>query len=46
VRAVVRPLRGLVSDLDRAKELAEETLEAMISHGDILEEPEVRDDGA
>lgn len=46
VRAVVRPLRGLVSDLDTEKERAEETLEAMISHGDILEQPEVQDDGA
>lgn len=43
VRAVVRPLRGLVPDLEQAKELAEETLEAMISHGDILEVPEVED---
>src|SRR5690606_37272772 len=43
VRAVVRPLRGLVPDLEKAKELVEETLEAMISHGDILEQPEVED---
>lgn len=43
VRAVVRPLRGLVPDLEKAKELAEETLEAMVSHGDILEQPEVED---
>jgi hypothetical protein len=32
-----------VSDLETAKELAEETLEAMISHGDVLEQPEVQD---
>lgn len=44
VRAVVLPLRGLVPDLDEAKELVDETLEALISHGDILEQPEV-DDG-
>jgi hypothetical protein len=44
VRAVVRPLRGLVPDLDKAKELVEETLEAMVSHGDVLEQPEVRED--
>ena len=44
VRAVVRPLRGLVPDLDKAKELVEETLEAMIAHGDVLEQPEVQGD--
>ncbi len=43
VRAVVRPLRGLVPDMDNAKEFVEETLEAMISHGDILEQPELQD---
>jgi hypothetical protein len=43
VRAVVRPLRGLVLDLDKVKELVEGTLEAMISHGDVLEQPEVQD---
>jgi len=46
VRAVVRPLRGLVPDLDQAKELVEETLEAMISHGDVHEQPEVQEEGA
>lgn len=43
VRAVVRPLRGLVPDLETAKVLVEETLEAMISHGDVLEQPDVQD---
>jgi len=43
VRAVVRPLRGLVPDLEKVKELAEETLESMISHGDVLEHPEMQD---
>lgn len=43
VRAVVDPLRGLVSDLKKAKELAEDTLDAMVAHGDILEQPEVED---
>lgn len=43
VRAVAQPLRGLVPDLDVVKGLVEETLEAMISHGDVLEQPEVRD---
>jgi hypothetical protein len=46
VRAVVRPLRGLVPDLEKAKESAENTLEAMISHGDVLEQPEVQEVGA
>ena len=43
VRAVVRPLRGLVPDLEKAKELVEATLEAMTSHGDFLEQPDVQD---
>lgn len=43
VRAVVRPLRGLVPDMEQAKELVEATLEAMISHGDVLEQPELQD---
>lgn len=43
VRAVVRPLRGLVPDLEQAEELVEETLEGMLSHGDVLEQPELRD---
>lgn len=43
VRAVVRPLRGLVPDLDKARELVEATLEAMTSHGDMLEQPDVQE---
>jgi len=43
VRAVVRPLRGLVPDLDKAKEMVEATLEAMTSHGDMLEQPDVQE---
>lgn len=43
VRAVVRPLRGLVPDLEKAKELVEATLEAMTSHGDMLEQPDVQE---
>jgi hypothetical protein len=38
VRGVLRPLRGLVPDLDAFKEVAEDTLEAMIAHGDIIEQ--------
>ncbi|KYF60254.1 hypothetical protein BE04_25970 [Sorangium cellulosum] len=41
VRAVVRPLRGLVPDLSAAQELVEETLEAMVAHGDVLEQRDV-----
>lgn len=44
VRAVVRPMRGLVQDLDAFKELVQETLEAMIAHGDILEHRDVDED--
>jgi hypothetical protein len=44
VRAAVRPLRGLVPDLDKTKELVAETLEAMIAHGDVLEQPEIQGD--
>ena len=41
VRGVVRPLRGLVDDLATIKDLVEETLEAMIAHGDILEHRDI-----
>lgn len=44
VRGVVRPLRGLVENLDVVKGIVEETLEAMIAHGDILEHRDVVDD--
>jgi len=44
VRGVVRPLRGLVDDLEETKDLIEETLEAMIAHGDILEQHEISED--
>ncbi len=44
VRGVARPLRGLVEDLDAAKGLVEETLEAMTAHGDILEYREFGED--
>ena len=40
---VVEPLRGLVGDLDAIKIQVEETLEAVIAHGDILEEPDVEE---
>ncbi len=44
VRGVVRPLRGMVDDLDVVKGLAADTLEAMIAHGDIHENRELNDD--
>lgn len=44
VRDVIRPFRGLVGDLDATKGLVEETLEAMIAHGDILEHQDVAED--
>ena len=44
VRGVVRPLRGLVDDTDAIKGLVEETLEAMIAHGDILEYRDVEEE--
>lgn len=43
VRGVVRPLRGLVDDIETAKTHVEETLEAMVAHGDILELREVEE---
>jgi len=44
VRSVVRPIRGLVTNLDEVKESVEDVLEAMIAHGDILEQREVNAD--
>ncbi len=45
VRGVVGPLRGLVGDLDAIKVLVEDTLDAMIAHGDILEHRDIEGDG-
>ena len=44
VRGVLRPLRGLVDDLAMIKDLAGETLEAMIAHGDILEHRDIEEE--
>jgi hypothetical protein len=44
VRSVVRPLRGLVTDIDAAKEIIEQTLEATIAHGDIVEQHDLTED--
>src|SRR5205809_966457 len=43
VASVVEPLRALISDMDAAKALVEEVLEAVVAHGDIVEEPEVEE---
>lgn len=42
VRGVVRPLRGLVETLDDTKGLVEDTLQAIIAHGDILEHRDIQ----
>jgi hypothetical protein len=44
VRGVVGPLRGLAGNLDGIKSLTEETLEAMIAHGDLLEHGDIQGD--
>ncbi|RJR32322.1 MAG: hypothetical protein C4576_30680 [Desulfobacteraceae bacterium] len=44
VRGVVRPLRGLVNNIDEIKALVEETLEALIAHGDLSEHREMTDE--
>jgi hypothetical protein len=44
VRGVVRPMRGLIDDRDAFRGLVEETLEAMIAHGDILEHRDIEGD--
>jgi hypothetical protein len=46
VRGVLRPLRGLVDDLESLKVTVEDTLEALVAHGDILEAREVREEQA
>src|SRR4029450_2793914 len=43
-REVVRPLRGLVDNLDATKGIVEDTLEAMIAHGDIVEHQDVSEE--
>lgn len=41
LRAVMRPLDGLVDNLDRIEEMAEDVLEAMTAYGDLLESRDV-----
>lgn len=37
VRDVIQPLRGLVDDLDATKRVVEETLDAVVGNGDVIE---------
>lgn len=41
IRAVVRPLDALVADLEIVRNAVEELLEAMVAHGDLMEQREV-----
>lgn len=43
VGTVLGPLRGLFPDLELAKGVIEETVEAVVAHGDILEEPDLEE---
>lgn len=45
VRNIVQPLRGLSFDLDLVKKSVEETIDAMVAHGDLLEHREVEGGG-
>jgi hypothetical protein len=44
VRAVLRPLDGLVAETDALKESVEAVLDAMVAHGDLLEERDLAGD--
>lgn len=44
VRGVVRPLRGLVDDLADFKDSVETVLDAMIAHGDLIEQARISED--
>lgn len=44
VRGVVRPLRGLIDDLEGIKNVAEDVLDAMIAYGDIVEYRDINGD--
>lgn len=44
MRGVVHPLRGLVDDIVAIKGVVEDTLDAMIAHGDILEYRDIEGD--
>lgn len=42
-RGIVRPLLGLADDLEATKEKVETIIEAVIAHGDLLEEQEIQE---
>ena len=44
IRGAVRPLSGLVDDIESVKLTVEDTLEAMIAHGDLLELRDVEEE--
>lgn len=44
VRSIARPLRGLVPDVENAKEIIEQSLEAIVAHGDIIEQHDLADE--
>lgn len=46
VRSIVRPLKGLVDDMEEMKMVVEDTLDAMIAHGDFLEEDDLEEDSS
>jgi len=46
IRDVMRPLRGLVPDVTKVREPLEDTLEALVAHGDLLEYAGSGQDGA
>jgi hypothetical protein len=44
VRDVIQPIRGLVDDLDATKTMVEETLDAVVGNGDVMEHRNVDPD--
>lgn len=47
IRAVTTPLEGLANELDALREKVEEVLEALIAHGDLIEQKDITSgDGA
>ena len=45
VQAVVRPMDGLVGDVNGFKESVEATLDAVVAQGDLIEQRELNEDG-
>lgn len=43
-RAVLEPLKGLIQDVDKLEENVEETIEALVAFGDLMEERDVTSD--